>query len=38
MCVAGSRYVPCEWAHAVLNIQETIGMAVEFTYTYNNLS
>ena len=31
-------YVPCEWAHAVLNVRETIGMAVEFTYTYNNLT
>jgi hypothetical protein len=28
------RYVPCEWGHGVLNIQETIGAAVEFVYTY----
>ena len=30
------RYVPCEWGHAVLNIQDTIGMAVEFKYRYTD--
>ena len=30
------RYVPCEWGHAVLNVQDTIGMAVEFKYRYTD--
>lgn len=30
------RYVPCEWGHAVLNVQDTIGVAVEFKYRYSD--
>lgn len=36
ICPNSCRYVPCEWGHAVLNIQDTIGMAVEFKYRYTD--
>ena len=29
-------YVPCEWGHAVLNVEDTIGLAVEFKYRYTD--
>ena len=29
-------YVPCEWGHAVLNLEDTVGMAVEFKYRYTD--
>jgi hypothetical protein len=31
-------YVPSGWGHAVLNVEEVVGVAVEFRYAFNHFA
>jgi hypothetical protein len=31
-------FVPTGWAHAILNMKETVGIASEFRYTFNHFA